>query len=125
MNFREMILKSGKKIILGRSAESNDELLKKFRGKRNFILHTESPGSPFCVIESLKPSKSDIQLSAAAVARYSQNWRDNKKDVRVHIFTGMDIEKKNGMIIGTWGVKAKPKTISVKREDIEKFNKGK
>lgn len=120
MAFREVALKSGKKLFLGKDAKSNDELMKKFRGKSNIILHTESPGSPFCVIDFLKPTKKDIKAAAAACARYSQVWRDNKSDVKVNVFTGKNISKKKGMRTGTWHV-GKFKTIKIKKRKIEKF----
>ena len=97
MNFREIFLGKKKRILLGKDEKSNDELMKKFRGKPNIILHTESPGSPFGVIDFPKPTKKDISLSGAAVARYSQDWRDNKSHVKVNVFTGKGISKKKGM----------------------------
>ena len=95
--------------------------MKKFKGKENTILHTVAPGSPFCVIDNLNPSLQDISASGAYCARYSKNWRDNKKDVKMSIFTGKDIYKEKDMEIGTWGVK-KAKTKTIKKEDIEKVD---
>ena len=120
MAFREFKLKSGVRLILGKDAISNDELMKKFKGKLNIILHTQSPGSPFCVIDFSKPTKKDIKSAAAVCARYSQIWRDNKTDVKVNIFTGKEISKKKGMKTGTWHV-SKFKTIKVKKRQIKKF----
>ena len=57
IKFREIILESGTKILLGKDEKSNEELMKKFKGKENLILHTSKPGSPFGVIEKEKPSK--------------------------------------------------------------------
>jgi len=119
MKFREKTLESGTKILLGRNAESNDELIREFEGKENIIIHTIAPGSPFCVIVNDKPSQKDINLSGAYCARYSQDWRDNKKDVKVSIFTGNDINKKKGMKIGTWKVK-KSKIKIIRKGEIEK-----
>jgi len=118
--FREIKLGSGKKILLGKNEDSNDELMKKFKGKENIILHTSAPGSPFGVIEDLKPTEEEIYESGIFVARYSQDWRDNKKDVKVSVFTGKDISKPIGAKPGTWIVKSrKTKTILIKKEDIE------
>ncbi|MFH1311135.1 MAG: NFACT RNA binding domain-containing protein [Nanoarchaeota archaeon] len=117
--FREITFESGTKIILGKDAESNDELMKKFKGKKNKIIHTLAPGSPFCVIDNPNPRPEEIITSGAIVARYSQDWRNNKKDVLVSIFTGKDISKDKDMKIGTWKVK-KQKSIKIKKEDIEK-----
>jgi predicted ribosome quality control (RQC) complex YloA/Tae2 family protein len=122
MVFRKFILPSGTEIYLGRDAESNDELMKNFRGKGNVILHTVSPGSPFCVINNLNPSVEEISVSGAYCARFSKYWRDNKDDVKISVFTGKDVYKEKGMEVGTWGVK-KAKTKTIKKENIEKLMK--
>ncbi|MCH8945846.1 MAG: DUF814 domain-containing protein [Nanoarchaeota archaeon] len=125
IKFREIKLESGTKILLGKDENGNDELMKEFKGKRNIILHTAKPGSAFCVIEgSVKPSKLDINLSGQVCASYSQDWRDNRKDVVVHVFTGKDISKRIWMKKGSWKVK-NPKVIKIKKKDIEKVEKGK
>ncbi len=121
MKFREKILVTGTKFLLGKDEESNDELMKKFRGKNNIIVHTQAPGSPFCVIENLV-FKGDIYAAGVLCAAYSQDWRDNKKDVIINVFTGKDIKKEKGMARGTWNVK-KSKSIKVKKEDILNLTK--
>jgi len=120
--FRRVILNSGTEIFLGKDAKTNDSLLNQFKGKKNIILHTKAPGSPFCVIKKLNPLNDEIYSSGIIVARYSQNWRDNKSDVEVNVFTGMDINKNKKMKLGTWQVK-NFKTIKVKKEDIENYIK--
>jgi predicted ribosome quality control (RQC) complex YloA/Tae2 family protein len=119
--FREIELKTGTKLLLGKNEDNNDELMKKFKGEPNTIIHTVAPGSPFCVIENnLKPSKEEIYLSGDHCAKYSQDWRDNKSDVEVNIFTGKDISKKFWMKAGTWKVK-KSKKKTIKKADILKL----
>ena len=120
--FREYILKSGNEILLGKNAESNDELMKLYRGKENTLFHTIAPGSPFCVIDNLNPTQKEIQESAIICAAKSQDWRDNKNDVKVNLFKGKDISKRKGMKIGTFEVKNK-KDILIKKYEIEKFLK--
>tara|TARA_Y100000296_G_C5109832_1_gene224562 strand:+ start:533 stop:928 length:396 start_codon:yes stop_codon:yes gene_type:complete len=122
IKFRKFELESGNKILLGKNEKSNDELMKKFKGKENTIMHTSSPGSPFGVIEELNPSKNMIALSGAAVASYSQDWRDNKKDVMVNVFNGKNISKRWWMKLGTWKIKKSGK-IKVKKQDIINFEK--
>lgn len=117
MRFREEILSSGTKVILGKDEESNDELMRKFKGKENTILHTVAPGSPFCVIESLDPTEKEIHESGIICARYSQDWRNNKGDVLLDVFTGKDVSKGKGMKVGMWNVK-KSKSIKVKKKEI-------
>ncbi|MFH1503697.1 MAG: NFACT RNA binding domain-containing protein [Candidatus Diapherotrites archaeon] len=119
MKPREFILKSGIRVFIGRNASNNDELMKEYKKKKNIILHTAKPGSPFCVIDKLNPTKGDVKESAIICASKSQDWRDNKKNVNVHIFTGKDVHKEKNMKSGTWGIKSKPKLIKVKKREIE------
>lgn len=120
MKFREKILKSGTKIFLGKNAENNDELVKSYKGKSNILLHTATPGSPFCVIDSENPNKKEIYEAASVCASKSQDWRDNKGDVRIHVFTGKDVKKGWFTKAGTWKVKSS-KEIKIKKEDIKKI----
>ena len=119
MTFKQFQTSSGKVFFLGKNAENNDELVEKFRGKDNIILHTAKPGSPFCVIEDLKPTKKDIKEATVVCASKSQDWRDNRQDVLIHQFTGKDVHKTKLMGSGTWGLKSKPKLIKVLKRDIE------
>lgn len=125
MKPREFILSTGTKIFLGKNAENNDELVGKFKGKENIILHTEKPGSPFCVVERLAPDKQDLKEAAIICASKSQDWRDNKQDVNIHLFTGKDVNKTSGMKSGLWILKKKPKVIKVKKQEIEAWEKKK
>ncbi|MEK6841964.1 MAG: NFACT RNA binding domain-containing protein [Nanoarchaeota archaeon] len=120
MKYRQIVLESGTKFFLGKDAESNDELMKKFRGKENTILHTVAPGSPFCVIEEMEPTEKDVHAAGVLCARYSQDWRNNKGDVSVNVFTGKDVSKGKADKPGTWKVK-KSKVIKIKKEDILKL----
>ena len=126
VKFREIIIpESGTKLLLGKDAENNDALMKEFKDKENTILHTVAPGSPFCVIEgNLKPSKQIINASGSVCVNYSQDWRNEKGDVMVNVFTGKDISKRIWMKKGSWKVK-NPKVIKIKKKDIINFEKGK
>lgn len=119
MKPRELILSSETIVFLGKNSENNDELVKSYFGKENVILHTAKPGSPFCVIDKLKPTKEEIKEAAIICASKSQDWRDNKGDVDIHVFTGKEVYKDKIMKSGTWGIKKKLKLIKVKRENIE------
>jgi predicted ribosome quality control (RQC) complex YloA/Tae2 family protein len=123
MKFRQFKLKSGTKILLGKNAETNDELMKLYKGKQNTILHTSKPGSPFCVIENLNPTKDEIQEASIICAAKSQDWRDNKTDIKLHKFAGKDIKKTIFMKTGTWKIKSKPEIIKTKKLDIKKWEK--
>jgi predicted ribosome quality control (RQC) complex YloA/Tae2 family protein len=118
--FRELTSETGKLILAGKSAKNNEELIKQV-GSEEEVFHTEKPGSPFVNIKG-RPAKEDIKFAAIFCARYSQDWRDNKKDVIVHRFKGKDIHKEKEMKLGTFGVK-KLKKIKIKKEDIEQFEK--
>ena len=72
------------------------------------------------VTEGCEPKK-DKKEAAIICARYSQDWRNNKEDVMVHLFNGKKVYKEKEMPIGTFGVK-RPKKIKVKKEEIRKFN---
>jgi predicted ribosome quality control (RQC) complex YloA/Tae2 family protein len=120
MGFREFTTSSGKKVSAGKNAEQNDELVKEFLGKSNKLLHTAEPGSPFCVFENLKPNKKDLEETAIFCASKSQDWRDNKKDVVVHVFSGKETYKTKGMKAGMFGVR-KYSEIKVPKKKIENF----
>ena len=120
--FREYITKSGTSIWVGKDRKQNDSLVRSFIGKDNIIFHTKASGSPFCILENEKPSKSDLKEASIVCAKHSQDWRDNKTDIIVHKFTGKDIYKKKSMGLGTFGVR-KSKDIKVKKGDILNLEK--
>ena len=122
MKFREFTTSSGKKVLAGKNAEQNDELVKQYLGKSNKLFHTEASGSPFCIIEDLKPTKKDLEETAIFCASKSQDWRDNKKDVIVHVFSGKETYKTKGMKAGMFGVN-KYKEMKVSKKKIEEFVK--
>ena len=122
MKPRKIKLKTGTEILLGRNAEGNDDLVKQFKGKPNVILHTVAPGSPFCVINKLKPLKEEIKMSGIYCVKYSQDWRNNKSDTKVHQFTGKDVKKPFfGRKAGTWKIIGKAKVIKIKKGDVMKL----
>ena len=118
MKFRELTTKAGTKILAGRDARNNEELIAQIKPDED-VFHTESPGSPFVNIKG-KPKRGDIKTAAIFCAAYSQIWRDNKKDVAVHRFKGKDIYKTRAMSLGTFGVRKKT-IIKVKKTDIRRF----
>jgi len=120
MKFREFTTSSGKKVLAGKDAKSNEELVKQV-GKDENVFHTAKPGSPFVNIKG-ESNKEDIKEAAIFCASKSKNWRDNKNDVRVHWFKGKDIYKTKSMELGTFGVK-KFKAVDIKKKEIEEFLK--
>jgi len=121
MKFREVILDSGKQVFLGKNAENNDKLVRE-ANEKDVLLHTKKPGSPFCNLGE-KPTKKEIKQGAVFCALKSQDWRDNKNNVVVHVFKKSDVYKRKGMKIGTWGVRKKIEEIKVKKSEILKLDK--
>jgi len=123
MKFREFATLSGKKILAGKSAENNEELIAQ-SGENEIILHTKEPGSAFVNIkaDSSEVSKEDIKEAAIFCSRHSQDWRDNQREVVVHYFLGKNIYKDKKMKIGTFGIK-NFKSIKIKKIEIKNFEK--
>lgn len=119
--FRQFFTSSGKLVLAGKSAEQNEKLVEQ-AGKGEMVLHTAMPGSPFANIKAdyKELSKKDIRETAVFTARYSHDWRDNKKDVKVHYFLGKDIYKDKKMKAGTFGIR-KFKEIIIKKQEIKMF----
>lgn len=118
VNFRKFVLSSGLEIFGGRDSSNNDELV--FAASpADTLLHTVEPGSPFVNVGS-GASKTDIKESAVFCAKYSQAWRDGKKDVAVNVFRRCDMIKDKKMKEGTWKV-LKSEVLKVKKGDILKF----
>jgi len=118
VKFKELRTPNGTIILAGRNAENNEELIKQVNPLEE-VFHTAAPGSPFVNIKG-KPKKGDIKRAAIFCARYSKDWKKNKKEVLIHRFKGKNIYKTKDMELGTFGVK-KIKIIKVKKEDIELF----
>lgn len=103
--------KSGKLVVGGKSAESNDALLRELKLTRKdyVVMHTRAPGSPFCAI--LSPVKdvtpSDIQECAVFTGCFSRAWKEKQKDTSVDMFHLSQLTKNSDMKMGTWSVKGK------------------
>lgn len=70
---------------------------------------------------SEKIGKKEIKQAAVICAAKSQDWRDNKKSVRVHLFTGKDVHKPKNAKAGSWTLKNKPKVIKAKKREIRQW----
>ena len=106
--YRWFYTHSGKFVYGGKSAEQNDEVVRKLiKDKKNYIMmHTKIPGSPFAVI--LEPmghvTIEDMEQTAIWTACFSRAWRSNLNKTVVDIFLTEQLEKKSGMNMGTFGV---------------------
>ena len=103
--------KSAKLVVGGKSAESNDSLLRELKatGKDYVVMHTKAPGSPFCAI--IAPVKdvtpSDIDECAIFTGCFSRAWKEKQKDTSVDMFHLSQLMKSAGMKTGSWIVKGK------------------
>lgn len=120
VNFREFITSSELRVFGGKDAENNDKLVWEAKPK-DILLHTDMPGSPFVNIGE-SPSTGDIKEAAIFCAKYSQDWRNGKKDIIVNKFLRSNMNKSLKMKVGSWEVK-KSEKIKIKRSDILKFEK--
>jgi len=123
MAFREFITSSGLKVLAGKDEETNEDLIKQVRNNE-LVFHTREAGSPFANIkaDAKEITKEDINETSIFCAKYSKDWKKNKKDVLMHYFLGKDIFKTKDMKTGTFGVK-NFKEMKVKKQDIEGFEK--
>ena len=119
MTFREFKTSSGKLVLSGKDRESNELLIKQAE-KDNILLHTKEKGSPFAEIKG-ETNRKDIKEAAIFIAKFSQDWKKNKKDVKVHYFLGKDVYKTPGLKTGTFLVK-KYREITIKKKEIENAN---
>jgi predicted ribosome quality control (RQC) complex YloA/Tae2 family protein len=119
VNFRRYVLDSGLEIFGGKDSENNDKLV--FEAKpTDVLLHTEAPGSPFVNVGA-EASKVDIKEAAVFCAKYSQDWRDKRKDVKVNVFRRCDMKKGRKAKSGSWEVSKYLGTVKVKRGEILKY----
>lgn len=116
MNFRKHISKQGTLFLAGKTDENNEELMAQVEPNEE-IFHTAAAGSPFVNIKG-KPKKGDLKEAAIFCARYSRDWKKNKKDILVHRFFGRDVYKNKLMKKGTFGIK-KVKVIKIKKSEID------
>ena len=118
---------SNKIIIGGKNADQNEKIISELikSGKKCVVMHTKSPGSPFSIIPSDKPSENDLKQTAIFTASFSRAWRSKAKSVIVDIFNSDQIFKSKTMKIGTFGVKGKIERITVQPELYITKQKGK
>lgn len=107
-------------VAAGKSAESNDGLLKEMKRTRKdyWVMHTSHPGSPFSVIisDTEKVKERDLEECAVFTGCFSRAWKEGKKNTEVHYFKLSQLEKKKEMKTGTWGIAGNVKKMKVKLE---------
>jgi hypothetical protein len=120
--YRWFFTSSGKLVIGGKSAEQNEDIMSEVEDD-DVVMHTSSPGSPFCVIKN--PNKKDLDECAVFTACFSQDWKKGKKKTEVHIFKGEQVTKNKGMSMGTFGVMGSIQRRKVELKLVLDFQKGK
>lgn len=123
--FRWFFTSSGLLVIGGKSAEQNEEVVKLAKGD-DVVLHTEEPGSPFCVlIDEIEETEKDIEEAAVFCASLSQQWKKKKAQIEVSIFRKEQMNKGRGMKKGTFGVKGAEQKIKITPKLYLMFQEGK
>ena len=109
--YRWFFTSSGKLVIGGKSSKQNEEIMRQAESD-DVIMHTSTPGSPFCIVKN--PNTKDTEEVAIFTACFSHEWKKLKKKSEVHIFKGDQIIKKRGMKEGTFGIQG-----SVHKKKVE------
>lgn len=142
--YRWFYTKSGKLVYGGKSAEQNEEIVRKsvinldpkkkynkeFGQKKpstyKIVMHTRIPGSPFAIVDSSsdKITKADLEETAIWTACFSRAWRTKLKKTTVDVFTTEQIVKRLGMKPGTFGVIGKIDRIDVELKLVLSEQKG-
>ncbi|MBS3083321.1 DUF814 domain-containing protein [Candidatus Pacearchaeota archaeon] len=118
--YRWFFTSGGKLVVGGKSAESNDALLGELKSMRKelVVMHTKSPGSPFCAI--LAPvnavTSDDLNECAVFTGCFSRAWKEGQKSTSVHMFKLSQLNKTGDMKSGSWNVKGKIKDFNVNLE---------
>ncbi len=109
MRYKWFFTSTEKLVVGGKSAEQNDELLRKVQKYREdiIVMHTSSPGSPFSVILASinNITKDDLEECAIFTACFSKSWKEKKSKEKVDIFRLSQLAKSFSMKTGTWAVK--------------------
>jgi len=130
--FRWFFTSAGKLVIAGKSAEQNEEIIKKYLDKEDVVMHTKEPGSPFTIIKTGKTkgkisgiSRDDLIEAAIFCACFSKQWKKKKKEAEVHIFMPEQIVKEKSQKKGTFSVLGKTRKAYPKLRLLLTIQKGK
>ena len=111
--FRWFFTSSGALVIGGKSADQNEEVVKRAKDD-DILLHTEDPGSPFCVIvDDVEETEKDVHEAAIFCASLSQAWKKKKKEIEVSIFRKDQVYKLKSMKKGTFGVRGAEQKVKI------------
>ncbi|MDO8556308.1 MAG: ribosome rescue protein RqcH [Nanoarchaeota archaeon] len=102
--FRWFRTSTGKLVIGGRDATTNDILVKKYIAKDDLVFHTETPGSPFVVIKTEKTliTKEEEEEAAQFCASNSRVWGKQETVADVYSIKPDQIKKELGLPKGSF-----------------------
>lgn len=99
--YRWFFTSSNKLVVGGKSSAQNEEIMHRVEDQ-DTVMHTSTPGSPFCIIKN--PNTKDMQETAIFTACFSHEWKKQKNKTEVHIFKGSQVKKRPAMKQGTFGI---------------------
>ena len=109
--FRWFISSNGFLVVSGKDVKTNEELIRKYVGKYDLILHADIHGSPFTVIKNEKKviplPPETIYEAAQFTASYSRAWALKLGSIHVYYFTPDQIVKTGGLPKGSFLIKGK------------------
>jgi hypothetical protein len=111
--YRWFYTSSGKLVVGGKNSKQNEDIMRRVDSE-DIIMHTSTPGSPFCIIK--KPDKKDMEETAIFTACFSHEWKKMKKRSEIHIFKGEQVIKKNNMREGTFAIQG---SVFKKKVDLK------
>ena len=123
--YRWFYTSSGVLVVGGKSADQNEEVVKLAKSE-DILLHTEEPGSPFCVVvDEIEETGQDIKEAAIFCASLSQGWKKKKKEIVVSVFRKVQMKKAKSMKKGTFSVEGVEQKIKVEPKLYLDFQEGK
>ncbi len=75
--FHWFVSSEGFLVICGRDASTNEVVIKSHTDKNDIVFHTETPGSPFCVVktEGRNPGQNTLEETAQFCGSFSRLWK--------------------------------------------------
>ncbi len=102
--FKWYISSSGRLVIGGRDATTNDIIIKKYLEPNDLVFHTQLKGSPFVVIKTLgaKPTAEEKEEAAIFCASNSKQWQAKISLADVYYIKPDQVKKEFGLPKGSF-----------------------
>lgn len=93
--FKWFISSDGFLVVGGRDADDNEEIFKKYMEKRDYVLHTQSPGAPLTVIKTEGKEVPETTYSEAATfaVSHSSLWKGGTASGDCYMVKGDQVSK--------------------------------